>query len=105
MNSSKSSNIELLSFATADELARAAASAWLDAIESANRAGKTHSVALSGGRITQKFFASTVEQNKTRAVSFANVHFFWADERCANITTFIAKRITVNLKQITNINQ
>ena len=75
-------NFELLSFATADELARAAAGAWLDEIESANRAGKTHCVALSGGRITQKFFAESVEQGKARKISFANVHFFWADERC-----------------------
>ena len=75
-------NIELLSFATADDLARAAAAAWLDEIEAANRAGKTHSVALSGGRITQNFFTSVVAQNKTRNISFAGVHFFWADERC-----------------------
>jgi 6-phosphogluconolactonase len=75
-------NYELLSFASADELARAAASAWLDEIAAANRAGKTHCVALSGGRIAQKFFTSVVEQNTSRNVSFANVHFFWADERC-----------------------
>ena len=75
-------NYELLSFATADELARAAATFWLDEIEAANRAGKNHCVALSGGRITQKFFASVVAQNQTRKISFANVHFFWADERC-----------------------
>jgi 6-phosphogluconolactonase len=75
-------NFELLSFASADELARAAASAWLDEIEVANRAGKTHCVALSGGRIAQKFFAATVALARTRAVSFSNVHFFWADERC-----------------------
>jgi 6-phosphogluconolactonase len=75
-------NNELISFASADELAAHAASAWLDEIESANRAGKTHCVALSGGRITQKFFAATVAQAKTRAISFERVHFFWADERC-----------------------
>jgi 6-phosphogluconolactonase len=82
-------NFELISFANADELARAAASAWLDEIESANRAGKTHCVALSGGRITQKFFAATVEQAEARKIGDggtpflpANVHFFWADERC-----------------------
>jgi 6-phosphogluconolactonase len=75
-------NVEQISFASADDLARAVASAWLDEIESANRAGKTHCVALSGGRIAQKFFAATVEQAKTRAVSFERVHFFWADERC-----------------------
>ncbi len=75
-------NVELLSFASADELAATAAGAWLDEIESANRAGKSHCVALSGGRITQKFFAATVEQAQTRKISFAPVHFFWADERC-----------------------
>jgi 6-phosphogluconolactonase len=75
-------NFELLSFANADELARAAASAWLDEIETAQRVGNPHCVALSGGRITQKFFTATVEQARPRNVSFANVHFFWADERC-----------------------
>jgi 6-phosphogluconolactonase len=75
-------NFELIPFATGDELARAAAGAWLDEIETANRAGKRHCVALSGGRITQKFFAETVAQAKARDVSFANCHFFWADERC-----------------------
>ena len=75
-------NFELIFFASADELARAAASAWLDEIESANRAGKTHCVALSGGRITQKFFTATVGQARMRAASFERVHFFWADERC-----------------------
>jgi 6-phosphogluconolactonase len=75
-------NFELISFATADELARAVASAWLDEIETANRAGKTHCVALSGGRIAQKFFAAVVEQANERTVAFGHVHFFWADERC-----------------------
>ena len=75
-------NFELLSFASAEELAAAAASAWLNEIKAANRAGKQHCVALSGGRIAQKFFTTTVEQARTRDVSFQNVHFFWADERC-----------------------
>jgi len=82
-------NFELISFASADELASRAASKWLDEIESAHRAGKTHCVAFSGGRIAQKFFAATVELAKTRKIGDsgtpslpANVHFFWADERC-----------------------
>lgn len=75
-------NYELRSFASADDLARAAADAWLDEIEAANRAGKAHCVALSGGRIMQKFFAATVEQARQRQVSFGHAHFFWADERC-----------------------
>jgi len=75
-------NFELISFASADELAPRAAGLWLDEIESANRAGKTHCVALSGGRIAQKFFVATVARAKARAVSFECAHFFWADERC-----------------------
>jgi 6-phosphogluconolactonase len=82
-------NLELISFANAGELAHAAASAWLDEIAAANRAGKRHCVALSGGRIAQKFFASVVEQAKARKIGDgdtpslpSNVHFFWADERC-----------------------
>ena len=75
-------NFELLSFASADELAHAAAGAWLNEIEAAGRAGKTYSVALSGGRITHNFFAATVAQAAIRKVSFECVHFFWADERC-----------------------
>ena len=74
--------IQLIAFANANELAQAVASAWLDEITAANRAGKTHRVALSGGRIAQKFFAATVEQARARAVSFERTHFFWADERC-----------------------
>jgi len=75
-------HLEPLPFASAAELASAAAGAWLDEIEAANRAGKKHRVALSGGRIAQNFFTAVVEQNQTRKVSFAAVHFFWADERC-----------------------
>ena len=75
-------NFELISCANADELASRAAGAWLDEIELANRAGKPHCVALSGGRIAQKFFAATVAQAKSRKISFTRVHFFWADERC-----------------------
>ncbi|HUZ06781.1 MAG TPA: 6-phosphogluconolactonase [Candidatus Paceibacterota bacterium] len=75
-------NFELISFATADELARAAASAWLDEIAASERAAKPHCVALSAGRIALKFFKSLVEQTGAREISFGLVHFFWADERC-----------------------
>jgi 6-phosphogluconolactonase len=75
-------NFELISFTSADELAQDVASAWLDEIAAAERAARPHCVALSGGRIALKFFAETVKQAKARAVFFAHVHFYWADERC-----------------------
>lgn len=75
-------NFELISFTGPDALAAAAATAWLDEIEAAHRAGKSHCVALSGGRITRNFFLFTAEKSLARNVSFAHVHFFWADERC-----------------------
>jgi 6-phosphogluconolactonase len=74
-------NFELIPFSTPDELAHAAARAWLDAVSAAGRDGQPHYVALSGGRITQKFFASVVEQTRGRN-ALHPVHFFWADERC-----------------------
>jgi 6-phosphogluconolactonase len=75
-------NVELLAFAKPDELARAAASAWLEEIEGARRAGRLHCVALSGGRIAQQFFAATAELAAARKTAMDHVHFFWADERC-----------------------
>ena len=73
---------DLIFFFTADELAHAVAGAWLEEVVAAQRAGKPHCVALSGGRITQKFFAEVAVLSKARGVSLAGVHFFWADERC-----------------------
>jgi 6-phosphogluconolactonase len=76
-------HFELASFATADELAKAVAEAWLKEIEVANRPDKRcYGVALSGGRIAGRLFASAVEQAKARNVPLRHVHFFWADERC-----------------------
>ncbi|MGD0745216.1 MAG: 6-phosphogluconolactonase [Verrucomicrobiota bacterium] len=84
-------HFELISFATADELARTVAGRWLDEIEAASRAGQPHRVALSGGRIARKFFPSVVRQATVRNFGDggtpslpANVHFFWADERCVS---------------------
>lgn len=72
----------LTHFANADVLAQTAAAAWLEEVAAATRAGKPHCVALSGGRITLKLFAEVIQLAKKRGSSFANIHFFWADERC-----------------------
>ena len=39
-------------------------------------------IAISGGRIAKDFFTSVARVAKERGQSLANVHFFWADERC-----------------------
>jgi 6-phosphogluconolactonase len=77
-----SKNFELISFRNPEELASAAAKAWLDEIERANRVTSSHDVALSGGRITQKFLDAVVEQSMERKISLTQVNFFWTDERC-----------------------
>ena len=76
--------MKLNSFPNGDALAAAAAAAWLEKLEAHSRqpGNAPYTVALSGGRITKNFFAAIVQQAKARAVSFARVHFFWADERC-----------------------
>src|SRR5688572_1227622 len=75
-------SFDLLTFEHADALARSVAAGWIDEITQANRSSKPHYVALSGGRITLKLFASVIEQATVRNTSLAGVHFFWADERC-----------------------
>lgn len=39
-------------------------------------------LALSGGRISEKFFKAITAEVAGRRASFDRVHFFWADERC-----------------------
>lgn len=75
-------NFELISFPNDLALAQAVANEWLSEVEKADRAGTSQFVALSGGRIARRFFTAVAEMAKARKVSFAPVHFFWADERC-----------------------
>lgn len=74
--------VELIPFRSAEDLANAAAMAWLDKIERIRHPGREFCVALSGGRIAQKFFSLAARHALDRAVAFDRVHFFWADERC-----------------------
>lgn len=76
------SQTQLISFKTPDVLASIVAAAWLKEVAAANQAGRPHFVALSGGRITLKFFAFVIATYQAQNVALANVHFFWADERC-----------------------
>src|SRR5438445_8009695 len=73
---------QVISFATDDLLAAAVAERWISSITKAQSEGRKQLVALSGGRVTKKLFASAVQQAAERKVSFKGVEFFWADERC-----------------------
>lgn len=77
---------DLIPFPDRAALAHAAASAWLETIEACQQKGQPQFVALSGGRIARDFFTATAEAARGRQVSLANVHFFWADERCVGPT-------------------
>ncbi|HZM02738.1 MAG TPA: 6-phosphogluconolactonase [Candidatus Saccharimonadales bacterium] len=72
-------NFELKSFPNDVELARAAAQDWRGLLA---QSSAPHLIAVSGGRIAQTFFSAVTEMAETSGVSFKNVHFFWADERC-----------------------
>lgn len=78
------SKTQLISFPDADALARLVATAWLKEVALTNQSGRPHFVALSGGRITLKFFAAVIELVRAQNVALDEVHFFWADERCVS---------------------
>jgi len=75
-------DFELISFAMAEDLAKAAACAWLKEIEQASGKGGAYCVALSGGRIAGRFFSAATELAKAQRCAFDPVEFFWSDERC-----------------------
>jgi 6-phosphogluconolactonase len=73
------SNVELKFYPGDQVLCAAAAEDWLKLLR---QSSGSFSVALSGGRITKTFFVAFTELARKSGVSLANVHFFWADERC-----------------------
>ncbi len=70
--------VDLLRFESADALAQAAATAWLNSLPAAG----PHFAAFSGGRIAATFFDAITSEVRARNTTLARVDFFWADERC-----------------------
>jgi 6-phosphogluconolactonase len=70
--------VDLVRFESAKALAKAAANEWLRSLSST----ASHYVAFSGGRIAEKFFDAITSEARHHKIALANVHFFWADERC-----------------------
>lgn len=73
---------ELIHFASDDALAASVADAWVSSVAKARTEGRRLLVALSGGRVAKKLFASAVTLANVKRVSLQAVEFFWADERC-----------------------
>jgi|SRR5579872_3341893 len=77
---------ELHSYPDDAALAKAVGAGWLRQLQTRKDAKTPYTVALSGGRIARTFFAEIRRQVGENRVAFkniwANVHFFWADERC-----------------------
>jgi len=78
---------ELLTYRDAAGLSEAAAIAWLSKLDARDR-NRIYAVALSGGRVARTFFEEMAWRIKNLPDApggspfLANVHFFWADERC-----------------------
>lgn len=75
------SELSVHRFSTDRELAQSVAAAWLEEVARQSR-NRPYCVALSGGRITLKFFEAAITESRMRRVLLTNVEFFWADERC-----------------------
>ena len=73
---------ELTSFPDAASLAQFVAQRWLTEVRNASARGNAFFVALSGGRIAKTLFLSVAKMALELSISFEQVHFFWADERC-----------------------
>ncbi len=73
---------ELLQFNDPDQLAKKAASRWLEILERRPPGAPSYAAALSGGRIARRLFAELADLGKSRQTLFRAVHFFWGDERC-----------------------
>ncbi len=65
-----------------EAIARAAASEWLGLLKRRPNRAQPFGVALSGGRIAKLFYEAVTAAVEPAKQDFANVHFFWADERC-----------------------
>ncbi len=77
-------NFEVIPFGTPEDLAQAAARAWLKELSRARGQDGAYCVALSGGRIAGTFFAAAAELMKRERGVLEPVSFFWADERCVS---------------------
>ena len=73
---------EILRFASADELAAAAARRLVGVVSDAQSRRAPFVIALSGGRIARPFYESVVAESARAGATWTHVRFCFADERC-----------------------
>lgn len=73
--------VELIRFASDDEVASAVAKDWLELLSRVPADQSRITVALSGGRVAAKLFLQTAVSCNGNPSPFQRVHFFWGDER------------------------
>ena len=72
---------EIIRFPNDTALVDHAVAAFLREVSSAAR-GRPYRMALSGGRIAGRFFATLATRARAQSAVLESVDFFWADERC-----------------------
>jgi 6-phosphogluconolactonase len=73
-------NLQLRPLGTPEEIAQTAARELIGLLRRRGDISLPFGIALSGGRIAKSFYEAICGVG--RSDDFANVHFFWADERC-----------------------
>ena len=73
-------NIQI--FASPDDLAIALAAQLMDAVRSAERSGKSVSLALSGGSTPRRLFRLLAAEPYRTELPWPSLHLYWGDERC-----------------------
>jgi 6-phosphogluconolactonase len=73
---------ELLRFPDAEQLAKVAASEWLNELQAIGARDKPFCIALSAGRIARVFLSAASALFRNQNLLRPSVHFFWGDERC-----------------------
>lgn len=69
-------------FPDAETLGATVAAEWCQQLAAAKAAGRVHTIALSGGRISAHVFAAVCRLAATHPPDWSPARIFWADERC-----------------------
>ncbi len=78
--------IRVLVYKGLEELSRAAASLFVETAIKENEAKGFFTVLLSGGRTPKRLYELLTKEEFSSELPWPNIHLFWGDERCVNLT-------------------